>query len=338
MYWRCPIMDVAVRNHRVSSLHAAGAACEATVPGLHSHARRPHGTMAEPSPYAAAPASAQRKARRRFRHLGTSTPGTTPNVLYSCSDGGPPLPCSGHRSTTRGLLLAAHSQSRAFEAPGRPCPAPDHHSGSPRPSPVSRTRLSIRSRRSVVRRPRAGSPAAAFAREMSRDFSEQNPEALAYPSTNDLISAVRHRLRINLPPSPRGPLMVELFTAGCFGRSPGAVNARSSASLRTSSPRRLGLNEVRDPDPPEEDYATARASHCLTISEHDGSEAFNQRLQVCPGRPDSAGSRPPSMPSDRSCGLSRLDLRLRAFTHSSLRRTGQARLLASGSTRLRHRG
>ena len=50
--------------------------------------------------------------------------------------------------------------------------------------------------------------------------------------------------------------MVELFTAGCFGRSPGVVNARSPASLRTSSPRRLGLNEVQDPDPPETDYAS----------------------------------------------------------------------------------
>lgn len=60
----------------------------------------------------------------------------------------PPLPCSGHARACALLLLAAHSQSEAFESPARhPIPrercgerAPGHHSGGFRPSSVSDTR------------------------------------------------------------------------------------------------------------------------------------------------------------------------------------------------------
>lgn len=86
--------------------------------------------------------------------------------------------------------------------------------------------------------------------------------------------------------------MVELFTAGCFGRSPGVVNARSPASLRTSSPRRLGLNEVQDPDPPETDYASIepKLSDRLTVSSmtaRASDPVRDSRTRVCPGRPGS---------------------------------------------------
>lgn len=105
--------------------------------------------------------------------------------------------------------------------------------------------------------------------------------------------------------------MVELFTAGCFGRSPGMVDARSSASLRTSSPRRHGLSEVsvegQDPGPPVTDYTTAEprlgrrfTDSCMT------ARVRNSRTRVCPGRPRSVVGREP--PSDRSCGLFSLAL------------------------------
>jgi hypothetical protein len=135
--------------------------------------------------------------------------------------------------------------------------------------------------------------------------------------------------------------MVELFTAGCFGRSPGAVNARSPASLRTSSPRRLGLNEVpimkTGPRSPRDGLRERRAEALRSPHrfKHDGS--FQRPRQEFA---DTSLSRSPRFrrrwgrSSDRSCGLfSGIDRR--AFTRSSLRRTGQACLDASGSTRLR---
>jgi len=135
--------------------------------------------------------------------------------------------------------------------------------------------------------------------------------------------------------------MVELFTAGCFGRSPGVVNARSPASLRTSSPRRLGLNEVpimkTGPRSPRDGLRERRAEALRSPHrfKHDGSCQRPRR-----GFADTSLSRSPRFrrrrggPSDRSCGLfSGIDRR--AFTRSSLRRTGQACLHASGSTRLR---
>ena len=160
-----------------------------------------------------------------------------------------------------------------------------------------------RSRRSAIcRTPWIPPPRGLHASGCSHDFSQQNLEALAYPSTDGFCYAVRHRLRLDSPPSPRGPLMVELFTAGCFGRSPGMVIARSSTSLRTSSPRRHGLNEVGDSEPPATDYTTTEPRlGCRFTTSSMTARVRDLRTRVCPGRPRSIFGREP--PSDRSCGL-----------------------------------
>ena len=134
--------------------------------------------------------------------------------------------------------------------------APAHHAGSPRPSPVSHAchRDGHVARPSVVRL--GIPPMSAFAHEqMLARFQPAEPRSSGLPIDRRLYYAVRHRLHLDLPPSPHGHFMVELFTAGRFDRSPGVVITRSPASLRTSSPRRHGLSEVSDLKPPVTDYA-----------------------------------------------------------------------------------
>lgn len=87
------------------------------------HASRPLGIPPGPAPLNRPPANARRKARRRFRRPARSGHGNHP-----WPDGGvharaatalqrTPPPSAWCRP---GSLLAAHSQSRAFEAPGGP--------------------------------------------------------------------------------------------------------------------------------------------------------------------------------------------------------------------------
>ena len=80
----------------------------------------------------------------------------------------------------------------------------------------------------------------------------------------------RHRLPSNLPLSPCGPLMVELFTSPAFLRSTRAwSSARPWLSPARGSPQRHTLNEVMDSEP--------RGRICsimpLTCFEHDGFDA-----------------------------------------------------------------
>jgi hypothetical protein len=71
------------------------------------------------------------------------------------------------------------------------------------------------------------------------------------PGTNMAsLGTLRHRLPSNLPLSPRGPFMFELFTSPAFLRS---TRAWSSARLRLSpaegSPQRHTLNEPERSEP-----------------------------------------------------------------------------------------
>lgn len=54
-------------------------------------------------------------------------------------------------------------------------------------------------------------------------FQPAEPRSSGLPIDKSLRCAVRHRLRFHLPPSPRGPFMVKLFTAGRLNRSPGQI-------------------------------------------------------------------------------------------------------------------
>lgn len=109
--------------------------------------------------------------------------------------------------------------------------------------------------------------------------------------------------------------MVELFTAGCFGRSPGMVDARSSASLRTSSPRRHGLSEVRDLEPPATDYAAVRPVGRRRLTDSNMA-ARGASPRVCPGRPGPGADRHRIEAADCS----------RARSHKSLLATASVEL------------
>jgi hypothetical protein len=219
---------------------------------------------------------------------------------------GPPLPCSGHRP---GLLDAGRalylrhtpSLGRLNHRADPPRansrgPAPAHHAGCPRPSPVSRTlrRNGHVARPSVVR-PQAPPWRRLHPDSRPGDFSGENPEASAYPSTDSVVARF-------------GTVSVPTYRQALAGLSwlsfsPPAVSAgrrvrsrpRSLASLRTSSPRRNGLNGVAAqraaPRTPRGGLRSG-PEHCSSPPPHrfryDDSDAAQQgRIGTCPGRPGS---------------------------------------------------
>lgn len=101
-------------------------ACGGTVPGLAArspHARRPLGIPPGPAPLSRPPANARRKARRRFRRPARSGHGNHPwpdgRMHARAATALQRTPPRSARCRP-GSLLAAHSQSRAFEPPGGP--------------------------------------------------------------------------------------------------------------------------------------------------------------------------------------------------------------------------
>ena len=117
------------------------------------------------------------------------------------------------------LLLAALSQTSAFEPPGRLRQAPEHHSGHRNPSQVSN---GLRIHGHVARGCYSSEPASfepvfrqAKVSTFSHDFGGPKVEAPPLPANADLF-AVRHRLRRHSPASPFGPFMVELFAGGFY--------------------------------------------------------------------------------------------------------------------------
>ena len=117
------------------------------------------------------------------------------------------------------LLLAALSQTSAFEPPGRLRQAPEHHSGNRNPSQVSN---GLRIHGHVARGCYSSEPASfepvfrqAKVSTFSHDFGGPKVEAPPLPTNADLF-AVRHRLRRHSPASPSGPFMVELFVGGFY--------------------------------------------------------------------------------------------------------------------------
>ena len=68
--------------------------------------------------------------------------------------------------------------------------------------------------------------------------------------------AVWQRLSFDSPASPRGPFMVELFTAIAFDDGPRTGQSGSACCQARSSPRRPGCTKSsRTPEPPGRDYA-----------------------------------------------------------------------------------
>ena len=212
---------------------------------------------------------------------------------------GPPLPCSGHRP---GLLDAGRalylrhtpSLGRLNHRADPPRansrgPAPAHHAGCPRPSPVSRTlrRNGHVARPSVVR-PQAPPWRRLHPDSRPGDFSGENPETSAYPSTDSVFARFG---TVSVPTHRQA-----LAGLSWLSFSPPAVSAgrrvrprtRSPASLRTSSPRRHGLNEVRDPEPPAADYAAPehgsdyRLTASGTTTPTQPNRAESERVQVAP--------------------------------------------------------
>lgn len=216
---------------------------------------------------------------------------------------GPPLPCSGHRP---GLLDAGRalylrhtpSLGRLNHRADPPRansrgPAPAHHAGCPRPSPVSRTlrRNGHVARPSVVR-PQAPPWRRLHPDSRPGDFSGENPETSAYPSTDSVLAQFG---TVSVPTHRQA-----LAGLSWLSFSPPAVSAgrrvrsrpRSLASLRTSSPRRHGLNEVqapksRTPNPPRR--ITRHQSMALIAA----SPLQVRRLRRSPTRPSRSVSRSP---------------------------------------------
>jgi hypothetical protein len=212
------------------------------------------------------PASAHRfNASPLSSSLKPSASGTTPTSCDAQANG-PPLPCSGHRPVVEvhfGLstcgTLPVSGVSITGVTHSEECTRHRLITPAARDLPllvmlVTETVTSLDPLSSV----RGAIPERRLhACSRTRDFSRQNPEAPAYPSTDGLftrfgtVSVSIHRQALAglswLSSSPPA------VSAGRRAWSP----ARSPASLRTSSPRRHGLNEVRDPEPPATDYAAS---------------------------------------------------------------------------------
>jgi len=80
---------------------------------------------------------------------------------------------------------------------------------------------------------------------ISGDRMEKRPLTHQFPSF-----AVRHRLRSDSLASPRGPFMVELFTASGFAAGRRTSPVRFGLSPGTKLPTPARLNGVRDPESP----------------------------------------------------------------------------------------
>lgn len=168
---------------------------------------------------------------------------------------------------------------------------------------------------------------------MSRMISAYENRSLAYPLTKVFLTQFGTVSGSTYRQAVYPPFMVELFVLEGF-----AFDARTLSSIRfhasphENSPRRPTLNEAFEnctrfafssfaPNPVEGfGHAWPHPFQLLRPL------AFRRR--VCPGRPASRAGRSESW--DRTMGL----LRTIGITPQSLPRTGQATLVASGSTGL----
>jgi hypothetical protein len=214
---------------------------------------------------------ADRSAGTQLRQVLAQWRGSNPSALSSSpripvtSRNGERVPTAqqGTSPDFRPLLFRPHSQSAAFESPGRPEPGTGCLTGSRRPSCVSRHRLWTGHVAIGVTRGLAAvcprlPPGHSFLEQFAQDFWGPNVEAPPYPP----VASVRGRARLlsKSLASPHGPFMVELFIAAAFFRSRRAGQARSVPSPGSELPTPDGLNEVEDPEPPVRDYAADAAS------------------------------------------------------------------------------
>lgn len=226
--------------------------------------------------------------------------------------------------SSRSLLLEPLSQSAAFEAPRALAPGTGIPPGSHRPSRFSHDRLAFRHVGSRVL------PLTLWTRCTSElplrrsflqcrfrrgDFRGQEPEAPPYPVSGHAyqFSSVS---KMQLPASPCGPLMVKLFAARDLLGTPRRIVPGQSCRHGLSSPRWPRLSGPLGPEPPGVDF------HHF---DHHGLSPWGRGVSAspCPQREAWA-------PSDRTQGLiSRFP---RGVRPASLRRSGRATLMASGST------
>ena len=200
--------------------------------------------------------------------------------------------------------------------------------GSHSPSRVSRrlragTHVAIGLLRGTVRRPFASSEATVFAhgiRVISGVRKEKHP-----PTHRRQSFAVRHRLSQHSPASPRGPFVVELFTAWVFQVAGSVDPVRPLARLeaphagRVERSRRLrtptdGITQPKLPHPlctttarPKSSLSTSPSfeeTHRIEPVDYSLWELLTDNASLSPIR----------------------------ITHWSLRRTARASLLARSST------
>jgi len=136
------------------------------------------------------------------------------------------------------------------------------------------------------------------------------------------LFAVRHRLSSDLPASPLGPLIVELFAVGCFARTPSILPARMRLSPGRILPTPAKVERA------SQDQAILMARAPWGDSHHHFPNTASLNAKACLRRPASCDKDLTDL-SGRTSGLS---LFTQDFTPTSPRRTGQASLLASGST------
>jgi hypothetical protein len=216
---------------------------------------------------------------------------------------GPPLPCSGHRP---GLLDAGRalylrhtpSLGRLNHRADPPRansrdPAPAHHAGCPRPSPVSRTlrRNGHVARPSVVR-PQAPPWRRLHPDSRPGDFSGENPETSAYPSTDSVVARFG---TVSVPTHRQA-----LAGLSWLSFSPPAVSAGRRAWSRpvariaadelptAARVERSASSKEPHPEPPAADYAASEhgSDRRLTASgattPTQPNRAKSERVQVAP--------------------------------------------------------
>lgn len=221
---------------------------------------------------------------------------------------------------SRSLLLEPLSQSAAFESPKALALGTGYHPGSHRPSRVSDYRFvlghvgsRVLSLSSCSLYDRVSTQGTFRARARFQRVGTRKPRL----QTSEKNLPVRLRLQVRSPASPFGPLVVELFAVRDLLGTPRPIWSRSDVSPRPNSPRWPRLNEPDGPNP--------RVWICTTSI-----------IAAIPRRGESGISASPrsrgSMDalSDRTQGfVSRFPRGVRPV---SLRRTGRATLVASGST------